>query len=129
MYFIRNCGAAIFDEVPLICQVLGEKLIALLFGALAAYVLGYKYIGKDKIEASAGDALKSAGVVLLITGAGGSLGNVITTTGIGTVLVEQLGLDANSSIAVLCLGFFIGFIFRVAQGSGTEAVTRTLAAK
>ena len=41
------------------------------------------YIGRENLEKSAGEALKSAGVVLLITGAGGSFSSVITATGIG----------------------------------------------
>lgn len=116
-------GTAIFGEEnqPLISQFLGNKLTALLLGALASYLLGYKYIGKKNIEESAGEALKAAGVVLLITGAGGSFGAVIKATDIGTILVDKLGLDTSSAIVVLLLAFFIGFIFRVAQGSGTVA--------
>lgn len=116
-------GTAIYGEEnqPVISLFLGNKLIALLLGAVTSYILGYKYIGKSKIEASAGEALKQAGVVLLITGAGGSFGTVIKATNIGTILVDKLGIDTGSAIAVLCLAFFIGFIFRVAQGSGTVA--------
>jgi gluconate transporter len=109
------------ENIPLICQVLGTKIVALLVGALAAYIVGYKYIGKEKIENSCGEALKAAGVVLLITGAGGSFGTVIKATDIGTVLVDKLGIDSSSKIAILFLAFFIGFIFRIAQGSGTVA--------
>lgn len=116
-------GTAIYGEKnqPLLSLFLGNKLIALLLGAIASYILGYKYIGRNKIEGSAGEALKQAGVVLLITGAGGSFGTVIKATNIGTILVDKLGIDTGSVIAVLCLAFFIGFIFRVAQGSGTVA--------
>lgn len=116
-------GTALYgaDNIPFICSFLGDKLIALMLGALSAYLLGYKYIGKNKIESSVGEALKAAGVVLLITGAGGSFGAVIKATNIGGVLIDKLGLDTTSAITVLCLAFFIGFIFRVAQGSGTVA--------
>lgn len=116
-------GTAIYGEEsqPVISRVLGNKLIALMLGALASYALGYKYIGKKEIEESAGKALKSAGVVLLITGAGGSFGAVIKATDIGKIIVDKLGLNTNSVITVLLLAFFIGFVFRVAQGSGTVA--------
>lgn len=59
--------------------------------------------------------------MLLITGAGGSFGSVIQATGIGSAIVDTLGTDAHSILPVMLLAYFIGFIFRVAQGSGTVA--------
>lgn len=114
-------GGAVFKETPVICDFLGSKLIAMLFGTLAAYILSIKYIGRDHFEESAGEALKTAGVVLLITGAGGSFASVITATGIGDNIVKMLGTGTNSVIPAMFLAYAIGMIFRVAQGSGTVA--------
>lgn len=118
-----TAGTAIFgkNNEPILSVFLGNKLIALLLGTLAAYAASVKYLGRDGLEASAGEALKSAGVVLLITGAGGSFGAVIQATGIGNAIVSTLGTNVNSIIPVMFLGYFIGLIFRVAQGSGTVA--------
>ena len=114
-------GSALFEDAPMICDFLGDKLIAMLLGTLGAYLISLPYIGRDHFEESAGEALKSAGVVLLITGAGGAFASVITATGIGDAIVGLLGTDTTSVIPAMFLAYFIGLIFRVAQGSGTVA--------
>jgi len=114
-------GDAMFDESPVICQFLGSKVIAMLLGTLGAYLVSIPYIGRKNFEKSAGEALKSAGVVLLITGAGGSFAAVITQTGIGQSIVSMLGTGTHSVIPAMFLSYLIGMIFRVAQGSGTVA--------
>jgi GntP family gluconate:H+ symporter len=114
-------GSAMFDEAPVICDFLGDKLIAMLLGTLGAYLVSLPYIGRGNFEKSAGEALKSAGVVLLITGAGGSFSSVIAATGIGDSIVSLLSTGTDSVIPAMFLAYFIGMIFRVAQGSGTVA--------
>ena len=114
-------GNALFEESPVICQVRGEKVIAMLLGTLGAYLVSIKYIGRANFEKSAGEALKSAGVVLLITGAGGSFSSVIAATGIGDSIVSLLSTGTNSVVPAMFLCYLIGMIFRVAQGSGTVA--------
>lgn len=114
-------GSALFEESPTICRFLGEKVVAMLLGTLGAYLVSIKYIGRKNFEASAGEALKSAGVVLLITGAGGSFASVITATGIGQAIVDLLSTGTSSVIPAMFLAYLIGMIFRVAQGSGTVA--------
>ena len=119
---LTGTGAdAIYDETPMVAQLLGNKIIATLLGTLCPYLIGYKYLGRDKVEASAGEALKQAGIVLLITGAGGSFGSIISATDIGNALVTTLSINSGSVIKVLFLAYFIGCIFRIAQGSGTVA--------
>jgi H+/gluconate symporter-like permease len=109
------------ENIPQISQFLGEKLIAILLGTLVAYAIGYKYLGKVGVEKSAGEALKTAGIVLLVTGAGGSFGAVIKATDMGNHLIKAMGINSNNVVAVLLFAYFIGFIFRIAQGSGTVA--------
>ena len=114
-------GSALFEESPVICRFLGEKVIAMLLGALGAYLVSIRFIGRENFEKSAGEALKSAGVVLLITGAGGSFSSVIAATGIGDSIVSLLSTGASSVVPAMFLCYLIGLIFRVAQGSGTVA--------
>ena len=101
-------GGALFAEKPVICSFLGDKVIAMLLGTLGAYLVSLPY-------------LKSAGVVLLITGAGGSFASVITATGIGDAIVGLLGTNTTSILPAMFLAYGIGMVFRVAQGSGTVA--------
>jgi len=70
----------------------------------------------DKME----NGVKAAGIILLVTGAGGSLGRVLTTTGIGSYIAEQL---AAQPIPIIVLPFIIATLLRFAQGSGTVAMT------
>ena len=115
---IGTGASAISENVPWIAQFLGNKIV---LGTLCAYLIGFKYLGKNKVENSANEALKQAGVVLLITGAGGSFGAVIAATDIGNALVSTLNINSGSVLKILFLAYFIGCIFRIAQGSGTVA--------
>ncbi len=116
-----TAGSALFEESPTICRFLGDKTIAMLLGTLGAYLVSAKYIGRNHFEESVGEALKSAGVVLLITGAGGSFASVITAVGMGDAIVGLLNTGASSVVPAMFLAYLIGMIFRVAQGSGTVA--------
>lgn len=109
------------DNTPIVAQFLGNKIVAIMLGTLFAYLIGYRYLGKNRVESSANEALKQAGVVLLITGAGGSFGAVISATDIGNALVNTLSINSGSVLKILFLAYAIGCIFRIAQGSGTVA--------
>ena len=113
-------GSAMFDEEPLICSFLGNKLVAMTLGTLGAYLVSLPYIGRENLEKSAGEALKSAGVVLLITGAGGSLGNIIKVSGIGDVLGATV---VSWPIPAILIPVLIGALMRLALGSATVAIT------
>lgn len=109
------------DGAPALTQFFGNKIVAILLGTLGAYLIGYQYLGRSKVEAAANEALKQAGIVLLITGAGGSFGSIIAATDIGNALVTTLNINSGSVLKVLLLAYLIGCIFRIAQGSGTVA--------
>lgn len=64
------------------------------------------------------DALAPVCSIILITGAGGMFGGVLTATGIGGAMTE--GLDALG-LPLILVGFLIAVIMRVAQGSATVA--------
>ena len=111
---LQATGAAAADS--LVVLLLSNKIFTLLMAVLAAYVIAWKYIGFKKAESSANNALGAAGVALAITGAGGSFGSVIADA-----LISTLNIGTGSVVGVLLFAYFIGFIFRVAQGSGTVA--------
>ena len=105
----------------MIVALLGNKIFALLMGALSAYLIAWKFIGFKAAEVSASKSLGTAGVALAITGAGGSFGAVIAATNIGQALLDTLHINPGNVIMMCLFAYFIGFIFRVAQGSGTVA--------
>jgi gluconate:H+ symporter, GntP family len=65
-------------------------------------------------------ALPAAAVIILVTGAGGAFGRILTETGIGGAVADVM---ATSGMPVLLLGFLISLIMRAAQGSATVAIT------
>jgi GntP family gluconate:H+ symporter len=67
-------------------------------------------------------ALPAAAVIILVTGAGGAFGRVLTETGIGGAVAEVL---ASSGMPLLLAGFLISLIMRAAQGSATVAIATT----
>lgn len=105
----------------LVVQLLGNKIFTLFVGTIAAYFIAWKWIGMKQAEISANKALGVAGVALAITGAGGSFGSIISLTNIGQALIDTLQIESTSVLSMILFGYFIGFIFRVAQGSGTVA--------
>ena len=109
------------SDAPVVIQFISQKTIAILLGLLAAYAILLKRMGWGGLNDSVSKSLKQAGVVLLITGAGGAFGAVIQATNIGEVLIAGLTEGQSSTMLILCLTFGIGVLFRVAQGSGTVA--------
>ena len=109
------------SDATVVIQFISQKTIAILLGLLAAYIILLKRMGWSGLNESVSKSLKQAGVVLLITGAGGAFGAVIQATNIGEVLIAGLTEGQSSTMLILCLTFGIGVLFRVAQGSGTVA--------
>lgn len=107
-------------------RLIGTTSIALLITVLLAMVLLYVLPrrGRESIggvlENLVDDALAPVCSIILITGAGGAFGRVLTETGIGQTLAD--GLDALG-LPVILAGFLIAIAFRVAQGSATVAAT------
>ena len=99
----------------------GHPIVALFIGVLLSFnlVRSKKSIRFDWVTTG----LKEAGVIILITGAGGSLGNIIRAAGIGDII--------QTSFSDLQMGIFLPFIvaaiLKSAQGSSTVAIITTAA--
>lgn len=99
---------------------IGDPVIALLIGlVLAVYVLLPHWTPHTRSHKWLGDAAADAGLILLITGAGGGLGQVLRDTGIGDELASAIG---SLPLPTFLLPFLIASIVRVAQGSGTVSM-------
>ena len=98
----------------------GDPVIALLIGlVMAVYLLLPRWTPRKKSHKWLGDAAADAGLILLITGAGGGLGQVLRDTGIGDSLAEAIG---GLPLPTFLLPFLIASIVRIAQGSGTVSM-------
>ncbi|MFH5832770.1 GntP family permease [Halalkalibaculum sp. DA384] len=117
---------AFSEQVPGIIQFLSHKVIAMLVGAILAYLIAVRSMKKKVISDSVQNAMSAAGLVLLITGAGGAFGAVIESTEIGTTLAGGISSFSNSAIWAILITYGIALIFRVSQGSGTVASITTM---
>ena len=99
----------------------GEKNIALALGALSSLILlaVQKKGDRKGLTSSVQTALMSAGVIILITSAGGAFGGMLQQTGISLRIGE---LTKDYQMALIPLAFFITAIVRTAQGSATVAM-------
>lgn len=119
---LNTVTAAIMGDSQLIIfQFLGMKTISLLIGALSAYMVAARTIGSTKAGESATKALESAGIVFLITGAGGSFSKIIALTGVNNAIVKLITNISTSVVVVLLIGYVLGLLFRQITGSGTVA--------
>ena len=99
---------------------LGNPVVALIIGlVLAVYTLLPRVTPRGKVQNWLADGAASAGLILLITGAGGSFGMVLTESGVGDALAEAI---ASISLPAFLVPFIIATLVRIAQGSGTVAM-------
>ena len=112
------------DAEPEIFKFIGDKTTALLAGAIVAYIIAAKSMGQEAAEKAATDSLSSAGIVFLITGAGGAFSNIITITGVSDAISEIVsGLTTNVFVVVI-LSYLVGLLIKQVTGSGTvSAIT------
>ncbi|MBF9001996.1 MULTISPECIES: gluconate transporter [Vibrio] len=101
--------------------LLGHPFTAILLACLLAfYVLGVKRgIANDKIMDICGSALQPAGVIILVTGAGGVFKQVLIDSGVGAALGNTL---SGSGLPIVALAFILAAAVRVIQGSATVAM-------
>ena len=110
-------------------RFLGAPSVALLFGVLAAFLLLPKF-NEETLSGWIGEALKEAAPILLITGAGGAFGKVISNSGVAD-LIANMNMDALAGGALfLLIPFIIAAALKTAQGSSTASlvITSTLIA-
>ena len=98
----------------------GSPVIAVAIGLIISiYGLGAKY-DKKELTTVMEKGIKSAGVIMLVTGAGGALGMIIRDSGAGDYIAS---LIADTSLPAVVIPFVIASIVRLIQGSGTVAMT------
>jgi Gnt-I system low-affinity gluconate transporter len=107
--------------IPEIISFVGHPFSALIIATLVAmYFLGIRRgFHKDEIMDLSIKALGPAGIIILVTGAGGAFKEVLVDSGIGEVLATSL---ANSSWSPVLLAWVLAALVRVTQGSATVAM-------
>jgi gluconate:H+ symporter, GntP family len=105
---------------------IGDKNVALFIGAF----LSMRLLAKQKhlTRATVGQLLvpplENAGIIILITSAGGAFGSMIKNAGVGGA-VERL--STSHGLSLILLSYVLALIIRVAQGSATVTMLTTSA--
>lgn len=99
---------------------LGQPIVAVGIGLLVAiFTLGRK-LDRHTCLSEMEKGMMSAGIIMLVTGGGGALGQIIKDSGFGNFMAEGL---AQTAIPIVVLPLLISTAMRFIQGSGTVAMT------
>jgi GntP family gluconate:H+ symporter len=120
--FDMNVAEGSFGDLSLqLLSFAGEKNFALILGGLLSLYLLYTQKKNDLKELGKAmeHALTSAGVIILITAAGGAFGAMLQQTSVSYRIAE---LTQGYQMALIPLAFLITVIVRTAQGSATVSM-------
>jgi len=107
-------------------QFLGNRNVALIIGTFFAVGL---LMRQQKLSIGGlcdriGPSLETAGVIILITSAGGAFGLMLKNAGVGTAIQT---LVEGREVNLLLLSWVVAAVIRIAQGSATVAMLTTAA--
>ncbi len=122
----------ILNRIPSVAEQLPETVMNFIdlvghpFGALilanllAWYLLGRKHgIESESLLKISNKSFEKAGIIILLTGAGGVFKQILVDTGIGEMLAANV---ADSRLSLLPIGFLTAVLIRLLQGSTTVAM-------
>lgn len=123
LILINTVSGLFLEEGTLrsVLSFIGDKNVALFISVIVALIVLRPYI-RVPYSQLYDEAINSAGMILLVTGAGGAFGNVINKSGIGEYLIDTM---TGLSIPVLVLAFLFSQLLRASLGSATVALVTT----
>ncbi|WP_299173932.1 GntP family permease [uncultured Allomuricauda sp.] len=101
---------------------IGSPIIALLIGVFFAFPLARGVKSKER-NTWVSSALKQAGAIVLITGAGGAFGAILRSMDIASIF--DIGEASGTTGLLIC--FAIAAVLKTAQGSSTVSIITTAA--
>ena len=101
-------------------QFLGAPIVAVGLGLVLAILTLGRNLTREEAIKEMEKGMASAGIIMLVTGGGGALGQIIKDSGLGTYLAQAL---AGTAVPMVVLPFIISTAMRFIQGSGTVAMT------
>ena len=99
---------------------LGQPIVAVGLGLIVAILTLGRSLDRHESLTEMEKGMASAGIIMLVTGGGGALGQIIKDSGLGTFMAEGL---AKTAIPIIILPLLIATAMRFIQGSGTVAMT------
>ncbi len=118
---VANAALPEGHPVRTICSFIGHPFFALTAATLVAFTaLGTcRGLSREKVNDVATSALAPAGLIILVTGAGGVFKQVLIDSGAGKALAEGL---AKSGFHPIWAAFLIALVVRAVAGSATVAM-------
>ncbi|OAS82852.1 MULTISPECIES: GntP family permease [Metabacillus] len=124
LILLNTVSGVLLEEGNIVRQIftfLGHPFVALTIATLLTFTLlgtkrGYS---RQEVQDIATKALEPAGIIILVTGAGGVFKQVLIDSGVGEVLGDMM---AGSALPPIALAFLIAAVVRVAQGSATVSM-------
>jgi len=100
---------------------IGHPFVALTIATvMAMYWLGSRRgTTREQLSELSMKAMQPAGIIILITGAGGVFKQILIDSGVGSLLAHGM---SNMGLPVIVLAYFIAVVVRVTQGSSTVSM-------
>lgn len=116
-----SAGIALPEGSRGVFRLLGHPFVALIIANLLAwYLLGIRRgFSRKELLAITSNSLGTAGIIILITGAGGVFKQILTETGAGSMLA---GIMARYGLSAYLFAFLTAAAIRILQGSATVAM-------
>ena len=107
-----------------VSEFLGNKNMALLLGTgfAATLLIRRQQLSLGAFQKKLEPAMLSAGVIILITAAGGAFGKMLSRCGISDLLQGWMGDGGFAVTGILLLAWMLSATMKIAQGSGTVAM-------
>ncbi|TWU48921.1 High-affinity gluconate transporter [Rubripirellula tenax] len=115
------------QSLPLkLISFVGHPFTALIIAIFAAswFLARKQGFSREQIMELSNSALAPAGIIILVTGAGGVFKQILIDSNVATVMAEAI---VQSNINIFVLAFLIAALVRIAQGSATVAMVTTAA--
>jgi GntP family gluconate:H+ symporter len=114
-------GPEAFGRLRYWIDFVGNRNVAMLIGTAIALVLlaRQKKMSVREVGDAMGPPLELAGVIILITAAGGAFGAMIRHSGVGDVIAA---LASGHGVNLVLLAWTVTAVIRLAQGSATVAM-------
>lgn len=118
---VQMPGGEGYADHPMVQAIyfFGSPIMALACSTLLAVYTLVPELDRSATLERLEEGLQSAGIILMVTGAGGALGAVVRESGAGTQLAEQI---AGLPISPVMIPFLVATLVRLIQGSGTVAM-------
>lgn len=124
LILVNTLADLILDEgngLRAVLTFVGHPFVALTIAALLTfYIFGIKKgYTKEQVQEITTKALEPAGIIILVTGAGGVFGEMLIQSGIGDILADAM---QTMQMPLIVFAFVTATVVRVAQGSATVSM-------